>query len=282
MPRNNLLASLAFLASPLTVAPQDGSCTYNGVDFSKLSNPAKVETPYGSLYVVGCGKLTSLPGGKTCADQEQNVGSACLETNFTDKNGKPETGRSPVLCGMTGTQNPDIVSPQYVTDLPDPQLMVGMIQGNGDRCGPFVPEDTRTSVTIAFECDKSAGVMGTVQFKDFKPPCNFNLTWQTELVCNLPPAPGRPDALRSSNFGTTFLLVFFLSLSGYCIVGTVIKSRLPNASANFYNNIPNKEFWFGLPGLVGEGCSFAASGGKRDRGDEYEQVETGSDDGPKE
>jgi hypothetical protein len=38
--------------------------------------------------------------------------------------------------------------------------------------------------------------------------------------------------------------------------------RLPNASSVFYNNIPQKDFWFDLPSLVQDGVAFSASLGK--------------------
>ncbi len=41
-----------------------------------------------------------------------------------------------------------------------------------------------------------------------------------------------------------------------------MSARLPNASSNFYNNIPQKDFWFDLPSLVQDGVAFTASLGK--------------------
>jgi hypothetical protein len=49
----------------------------------------------------------------------------------------------------------------------------------------------------------------------------------------------------------------------YCGLGTFIKSRLPNHSDACYNNIPQRDFWFDLPNLVGDGAIFAASMGAR-------------------
>ena len=49
----------------------------------------------------------------------------------------------------------------------------------------------------------------------------------------------------------------------YCGLGTFIKSRLPNHSDACYNNIPQRDFWFDLPNLVGDGVVFAASMGAR-------------------
>ena len=37
---------------------------------------------------------------------------------------------------------------------------------------------------------------------------------------------------------------------------------MPNASSNFYNNIPQKDFWFDLPSLVQDGVAFTVSLGK--------------------
>jgi hypothetical protein len=36
----------------------------------------------------------------------------------------------------------------------------------------------------------------------------------------------------------------FAGGGAYFVGGTLIKSRLPNASSSFYNNIPNRDFWF--------------------------------------
>ena len=41
-----------------------------------------------------------------------------------------------------------------------------------------------------------------------------------------------------------------------------MSARLPNASSNFYNNIPQRDFWFDLPSLVQDGVAFSVSLGK--------------------
>ena len=56
----------------------------------------------------------------------------------------------------------------------------------------------------------------------------------------------------------------------YFAGGTIVKSRLPNSSSVFYNNIPNREFWFDLPSLCKDGFVFALSGGKKKGGDEHD------------
>ena len=56
---------------------------------------------------------------------------------------------------------------------------------------------------------------------------------------------------------------FAAVLFTYCGLGTFIKSRLPNHSDACYNNIPQRDFWFELPNLVGDGAIFAASMGSR-------------------
>lgn len=49
----------------------------------------------------------------------------------------------------------------------------------------------------------------------------------------------------------------------YFGLGTLIKSKLPNHSDACYNNIPQRDFWFDLPSLVGDGVVYAASMGSR-------------------
>lgn len=54
------------------------------------------------------------------------------------------------------------------------------------------------------------------------------------------------------------MLLFFGVLFAYCFIGTFIKSKLSNSSDVFYNNIPMRDFWFGLPGLATDGVKFVA------------------------
>jgi hypothetical protein len=267
---------------------QDGSCSYNGVDFSQLNQASQVPTPFGVLNLVGCrGKQPAgcnIPagGGETGSTE----GSACLATNFTDpQTQQQEKNRPPVVCGSSDTP-----WPKYAVDFDDPMLTVGMIQGGGAACGPFVALDVLTSVSIAFECDKSATGMGTIQYVGFNNTiCNFNVTWRTHVVCALPPAAGRPSAdAVDSDWGNKCLVGFFVAVAVYCGGGTAIKSRLPNSSANCYNNVPNRDFWFELPKLVGDGCRFVLVRGCGRSGDIGEQTTLSSsddepdDDGPKE
>jgi hypothetical protein len=278
-----------------------GQCTYNHVNFEDFAVPPPLHTPYGQLTVKACG---SLPNCGSATDA-----TSCLLTNFTksvvcsragSSSGPPPTPPDPPPSGPPG---PPPLSPHYTFELPDPDLTIGMVQGNGASCGPFVP--VSLSVTIAFECVHSASGAGQLVFNGMSPSpdtryhgltqlCNFNVTWQTSKVCALPHAPGRGKWKTGGMAWTLkFVLVFVGVGLAYCVVGTVIKTKLMgNSSANFYNNIPNREFWFGLPSLVADGFRFtgtklgfvASTGTKK----QYETVDTGrddssgGDDGPKE
>jgi hypothetical protein len=48
--------------------------------------------------------------------------------------------------------------------------------------------------------------------------------------------------------GTIFLIIFFVSVAVYLLVGVVVKWRVYSASG--VELIPNTELWLGLPGLI--------------------------------
>ena len=48
--------------------------------------------------------------------------------------------------------------------------------------------------------------------------------------------------------GTIFIIIFFVALVVYFLVGVVVKWRVYNATG--VELIPNTELWLGLPGLI--------------------------------
>lgn len=261
-------------------------------------------TPQGILHLNPCAKVSACDA---IPDPASPPGSSCcLATNFT-----PPTD---VSCGKVGSH-------RFTTDIDAPELQIAMIQSLGTKCGYILQPDKAMEVTIAFVCDKSLpdpggtrlpprgyparfaglipGVVGGAGKLTFdadqscqgKPCyCNYNVTWRTASACALPPS-ARPGSL-GADWGEDFLLYFFAFLILYFGVGTFIKSRLPNHSDACYNNIPQRDFWFGLPSLMGDGAAFAMSMGKQKAnkaglaGEEYESIDTARDtpaaDGPKE
>jgi hypothetical protein len=166
---------------------------------------------------------------------------------------------------------------------------VGIEQTNGNQqhCGLL-------QTSIAFRCSESVPFPGIVEWvpptDPTGNPCIYNISWTVNTVCPLPPAPDRPDPKDEGGaFALTTFLVIFLGGGLYFVGGTLANSRcvqltvlrrrcalsrlpltellgmfarLPNASSNFYNNIPQKDFWFDLPSLVQDGVAFSASLGK--------------------
>jgi len=160
-----------------------------------------------------------------------------------------------------------------------PAFVVALIQSGGQPCNPMDPSGELMKVTIAFDCLASATGAGQLVVDPrewLATPCNVNVTWRTSTVCALPPAPNTPLPGTGLSFGWLFLLGFAAAAVLYVGLGTLVKTKLlPNASANLYNNIPQKNMWRELPSLVVDGFKFVTSGGKKTDTAEYEPIDTG-------
>lgn len=162
--------------------------------------------------------------------------------------------------------------------------------------------------SIAFRCSPDTPDPGILEWVPRDPGvsgCVYNVTWDTQHACGRPPVNPPPEEEDEGGaFALITLLVVFLGGGLYFIGGTLVNSRfvrstipfcssllsrfsltkppglsarLPNASANFYNNIPQRDFWFDLPSLVQDGVAFSVSlgqhKGKKQFIDGYEDVD---------
>jgi len=81
--------------------------------------------------------------------------------------------------------------------------------------------------------------------------CTYLITVQAKVGCKLKGS-GPHSGLSG---GSIFLIIFFVGLATYFMVGALIKWKLMGAPAGV-DMIPNVEFWTSLPGLVADGCRF--------------------------
>jgi hypothetical protein len=88
--------------------------------------------------------------------------------------------------------------------------------------------------------------------------CNLNFTWKTSLVCDLPTLTEQ----HSSSWGWTFMLIVILGMSSYLVGGTFFRAQKTGADPSFWNNMPQREIWGEIPGMVRDGMNFVASGGQ--------------------
>lgn len=208
---------------------------YRGVDFAPLNRPggAKVETPFGSLQVNPCGALT------TPACVGNPAATCCFASNQT-------TPPSIFSCGASHIFTPDLADDNE-------GFVVGLVTSGGSAqfCGAL-------SASIAFECDKARPPPGQLSFTA-QTNCDVNLTWAVSTACAVP-KPDRPGHLvGGGKFSMYVMLIIFGGGFAYFGLGTAIKSRMPNASSNFYNNIPNKDFWWHIGDLIKDGLLFTVT-----------------------
>ena len=173
-------------------------------------------------------------------------------------------GTSPfqyVSCGSTVTEWLNVQEREI-----DDRLARAAIRVTGGQTFPGMPQYS-LQMTIGFHCNPAALPPPAVQkvvplgWPPFAyGPGVLNFTWETSLVCDqpLPPAPTpTPGVEGESQWGWTFILVVFIGSVTYCGVGAFYNNRkymLP-----FPDNVPQKDFWTELPGLVQEGVSFSRS-----------------------
>lgn len=272
-PRTSPLLALACGCVSVRVgwAQTPNNCTYtetnpdgsfHRLDFSRLN------TGTGSSTVVPGGVVTINP----CASVPTCSGSCCIAV----------TGGTIVNCGTY----PNVRFVKTLTWM-RADYAVGMVVMHGVACNQLEPTRLLES-QIAFICDKTAGDPGILRpdVTYNASTCNLRFTWKTAMVCALAPtAPSIPDDgdVDGMTGGTVFSVVVLVVLGVYCILGTILTSQKPNASDRCYNNVPHKQFWGSLPGLVGDGFAFVLSGGSTASGKArgYEEVapESGKDYG---
>jgi len=81
--------------------------------------------------------------------------------------------------------------------------------------------------------------------------CTYLITVQSSTGCKLKISPP-PSGLSG---GSIFLIIFFVGLATYFMVGALIKWKFMGAPVGV-DMIPNVEFWTSLPGLFVAGCVF--------------------------
>jgi len=93
------------------------------------------------------------------------------------------------------------------------------------------------------------------------PPClYYNWYFTTCNACVYPDKCSNTLPSRSSSKalsgGGIFLIIFFVGLFVYCIAGAAYNYKQHHATGTAL--IPHRDLWFGLPGLVKDGCIFSA------------------------
>ena len=163
-----------------------------------------------------------------------------------------------------------------------PTAPAGIILEDGPNCGYIFAPNHKVTASIAFQCDRSATGAGhvsadTTSFMKiptstgfsfgsssaaqvFDPGlfCNLNLTWRTSAVCGLP----ERSAETGSSWGGPVLIVMLCGAAIYFGGATFYFSKSPGAKASFWENMPHREFWLDVPGLLRDGVNFVSSGGQ--------------------
>jgi len=246
MPRSLLLVSaliaVALSAGPLTPATQKiPNCGFGNVDLSGLNLNTGDYTGADAKY----NYKMNVCGLSNTADCMANAATICQ----WNKGGSYVAS----LGEWNGSPNP-IWS--YI-DKAKPELGVAVQFTNGDMCWRPGQPITRV-VNVQFVCKQGFGTNKTFSIDEDSDTCIFTMQLTTDQAC--PPGPADAGGLSG---GSAFLIILLVVVILY-VVGGCIYMRKRKGTQGMKESCPNNAFWFGLPGLVKDGCLFTF--GKMRRG----------------
>eukprot|EP01098_Paradermamoeba_levis_P013302 TRINITY_DN603_c0_g1_i2.p1 TRINITY_DN603_c0_g1~~TRINITY_DN603_c0_g1_i2.p1 ORF type:complete len:250 (+),score=50.39 TRINITY_DN603_c0_g1_i2:69-818(+) len=241
------LLSILFCLFPVLFAQPDPTlCKINyGGNSYDLNNLRKPGTDYmassasQSYYINMCGPLASFECWSTDTDM-----SACQSfSGFSYSLGKSKT-----------------------------QTVGPSLAGGSFRLS-YSGGDLGRSYSIDFSCGTSAG---QPVWDSESPIKTYNFKWSSNLACGgNPPSSGSGSGTGGESSGgglsggSIFMILVTCLLFVYCVGGVLFLKFQRQAEG--LDVIPNKEFWFSLPGLVKDGVVF--SWGKiTGRGGSYDSV----------
>ena len=74
---------------------------------------------------------------------------------------------------------------------------------------------------------------------------------KSQVACS--GVPGKSTSNKDTDVGMIVCLVFFLGGGAYFAIGGLLNHKKGEVG---YDRVPQKEFWFGLPGLIKDGFEF--------------------------
>jgi len=213
--------------------------------------------------LTNCGSHTGVDGSRfnlaslTTVDgyNASNIASGTYLWNFCASLPAPGNGLVPLSCNSAASSayayriNGTGCFVIGAIDIP-PAFMDGM---NGPGSGVQIIYKTSAGcmTIVRVNCNAQINYVRWTTVIPTPANCTFTITVQAKNGCKLKVTPSESGL----SGGSIFLIVFFVGLATYFLLGALIKWRLMGTPAGV-DMIPNVEFWTELPGYILDGFRF--------------------------
>jgi len=189
------------------------------------------------MYINPCGVCSS-----SCITPDT---SACLRTADWDY----------LSAGILKTQK--ITASNWKQAEMGKSAMITYSDGDSQKCAG----NKKRSTTIHIICEPTASAayfMDDYIAKD----CKYTFYLYSATGCGTQ-VPYRGGASGGEAFATAVLIIFFVGLFLYFVIGFCLNKFVWHKEGSFVELLPNYIFWSSLPSLIADGCKFIAHGFKK-------------------